>query len=289
MTESAGQQLTKLAGHSIQKAKIITIASGKGGVGKTNISANLAICLAAAGKRVAILDADFGLANLDIVLGVNSKYNLSHFVKGSRTLEEICQPICCRQVSLSGGVDIVCGLAGIDELASMSDFVRERLVRAMEAMSDNYDVILVDTSAGIGKSVQAFCMAADHNVLVTTPDPAAITDVYILLKTLKIKRYEGGFSLLVNMAESSTEGKKVYRQISLAAAQFLDVNLHHAGVLLRDEHLSLAVKKRQPVVLEYPKCSVTEALMTVAARLSKVPVNNSAGQSFFRKVVNWFF
>ncbi|MGA2914500.1 MAG: MinD/ParA family protein [Sedimentisphaerales bacterium] len=282
MAASAVEQLTKLAGHSIQKAKIITIASGKGGVGKTNISANLAICLAAAGRRVAVLDADFGLANLDIVLGVNSKYNLSHFVKGSRTLEEICQPVC-------SGVDIMCGLVGIDELAGMSDFVRERLVRAMEALSDNYDVILIDTSAGIGKSVQAFCMAADHIVLVTTPDPAAITDVYVLLKTLKIKQYDGRLSLLVNMAENVTEGKKVYRQISLAAAQFLDVKLHHAGVLVRDEHMNLAVKKRQPVVLEYPKCNATEALMTVAARLSKVPVNNTAGQSFFRKVVNWFF
>lgn len=282
MTASAVRQLTELAGQSNQKAKIISIASGKGGVGKTNISANLAICLAASQKRVAILDADFGLANLDIVLGIHSKYNLSHFVKGSRTLEEICQPV-------HSGVDLICGIAGLDELAAMSDFVRERLVRAMEALSDNYDVILVDTSAGIGKSVQAFCMASDHIVLVTTPEPAAITDVYILLKTLKIKNYQGRLSLLVNMAQSCAEGKKVYRQISLAAAQFLDVKLHHAGVLVRDEHMALAVKKRQPVVLEYPKCSVTEALMTVAARLSKVPVNNTAGQSFFRKVVNWLF
>ncbi len=282
MSVSTVEELTRLAGQSNQKAKIVTIASGKGGVGKTNISANLAICLAAAGRRVAVLDADFGLANLDIVLGVNSKYNLSHFVKGSKTLEEVCQPVC-------GGMDILCGLAGIEELVSMSDFVRERIIRAMEILSDNYDVIIVDTSAGIGKSVQAFCMAADHIVLVTTPDPAAITDAYILLKALKIKQYDGRFSLLVNMAESVAEGKKVYRQISLAAAQFLDVRLHHAGVIARDEHVSLAVKKRQPVVLEYPKCHAAEAIMTVAARLSKVPVSNAAGQSFFRKVVNWFF
>jgi flagellar biosynthesis protein FlhG len=282
MTAVAVEELARLAVGSNQKAKILAIASGKGGVGKTSISANLAICLAAAGKRVAVFDADFGLANLDIILGVNSKYNLSHFVKGCRSLEEICQPVC-------SGVDIVCGLAGIEELMNISDFVRERIVTAMEALSDNYDVIIVDTAAGIGRTVQAFCMAADHTVLVTTPDPAAITDVYTLLKALTIKRYDGRFSLLVNMAENIAEGKKIYRQISLAAAQFLDVRLHHAGVLVRDEHVSLAVKKRQPVVLEYPRCSTTAALITVAARLSKVPVSNTAGQGFFRKVVNWFF
>jgi flagellar biosynthesis protein FlhG len=183
----------------------------------------------------------------------------------------------------------VCGLAGIEELIDMSDFARERIIRALEVLSDNYDVVIVDTSAGIGKSVQAFCMASEHTVLVTTPEPAAITDVYILLKVLTMKRYDGRFSLLVNMAESVTEGKKVYRQISLAAAQFLDVRLHHAGVLVRDEHVSLAARKRQLVVLEYPRSTAAQALMTVAARLSKVPVNNAAGQSFFKKVVNWVF
>jgi len=280
MTGVPVEELVRLAAQSSQKAKILTIASGKGGVGKTSISANLAVCLAAAGSRVAVFDADFGLANLDIIFGVSSKYNLSHFVKGCRSLEEICQP--------AGGVDIICGLSGIEGLTEMSDFARERIIRALEVLSDNYDVVIVDVSAGIGKSVQAFCMASDHTVLVTTPEPAAITDVYILLKTLAAKRYDGRFSLLVNMAESIIEGKKVYRQIALAATQFLDVRLHHAGVLVRDEHVGLAARKRQPVVLEYPRCTATQALMTIAARLSKVPLSNAAGQSFFKKVVNWF-
>lgn len=282
MTIAPVEELARLAAENSQKAKVLAIASGKGGVGKTNISANLAVCLAAAGKKVVVFDADFGLANLDIVFGVNSKYNLSHFVRGCRSLEEICQPA-------GAGVDIVCGLSGIESLADMSDFARERIIRALEVLSDNYDVVIVDTSAGIGKSVQAFCMASDHTVLVTTPEPAAITDVYILLKALTTKRYDGRLSLLVNMACSVTEGKKVYRQIAMAATQFLDVRLHHAGVLVRDEHVSLAVRKRQMVVLEYPRCAATQALMAVAARLSKVPVNGAAGQSFFKKAVNWFF
>ena len=282
MTTAGVKELAKIAIQSSRKATVLAIASGKGGVGKTNISANLAICLAAAGRRVAVFDADFGLANLDIILGVSSKYNLSHFVKGCRSLEEICQPVC-------SGVDIVCGLAGIEGLVDMSDFVRERVIRALEMLADNYDIVIVDTAAGIGRTVMAFCMASAHTVLVATPEPAAITDVYTLLKTLAIKQYDGRLSLLVNMAGNVTEGKKVYRQIALAATQFLNVRLNYAGVLVRDEHVNLAVKKRQPVVLEYPKCAASQSIMTVAARLSKVPVNNIAEQSFFKKVVNWFF
>src|SRR4030042_1478708 len=184
MTTAGVKELAKIAVQSSQKATVLAIASGKGGVGKTNISANLAICLAAAGKRVAVFDADFGLANIDIILGVSSKYNLSHFVKGCRSLEEICQPVC-------SGVDIVCGLAGIEGLVDMSDFVRERVIRALEILADNYDVVIVDTAAGIGRAVMAFCMASAHTVLIATPEPAAITDVYTLLKTPVVKQYDG--------------------------------------------------------------------------------------------------
>ncbi|MDD5135152.1 MAG: AAA family ATPase [Phycisphaerae bacterium] len=211
MSRASIEELAKLAAQGSHRAKVIAVASSKGGVGKTNISANLAICLAAAGKRVALLDADFGLANLDIVLGVTSKYNLSHFIKGGRSLEEICQPACDR-------VDVICGLCGLEGLANMSDFARERVVKSLELLSDNYDVVVVDTSAGIGKNVLAFCMAADHTVLVSTTEPTSITDVYTLLKVLTKKNYDGRLRLLVNMAQNINEGKKVYRQISMAAA-----------------------------------------------------------------------
>ncbi|OHB61099.1 MAG: hypothetical protein A2167_08925 [Planctomycetes bacterium RBG_13_46_10] len=282
MPATSVEELAVLAAAGSQKTKVIAIASGKGGVGKTNIAANLAICLAALGKRVVLLDADFGLANLDIILGINSKYNLSHFIKGCRNLDEICQPT-------AAGVDVICGFCGIESLAGISDFAKERILKSLETLIDNYDVIIVDTSAGIGRMVLSFCMASDHTILVTTPEPTAITDAYTVLKALTIKRYEGRVSLLVNMASSVTEGRNVYRQISSAATQFMGVELHHTGVLVRDERVSLAVKKRLPIVLEYPKCSTTRALMTIAARLSRVPVNSQAEQSFFKKVVNWFF
>ncbi len=282
MSQGSVQELAALAADSGKKAMILTIASGKGGVGKTNIAANLAICLAAAGKRVAILDADFGLANLDIILGISSKYNLSHFIKGVKNLEEISQPVC-------QGVDIYCGLSGVEHLAQMTDFARERIITALDSLADNYDIVVVDTAAGIGKTVLAFCMASDHTILVGTPDPAAITDAYTLLKALVINKYNGRTSLLVNMVHDDAQGRKVYRQIASAAAQFLNVKLNMAGVMLRDEHLISSVQKREPVVLAYPKSSTAKSLMAVAARLGRVPLSSSTDEGFFRKVVNWFF
>ncbi len=281
MSQGSVLELAKLNAQSGQKAMILTVASGKGGVGKTNITANLAICFAAAGKKVAVLDADFGLANLDIVFGVSSKYNLSHFIKGAKSLEEIAQPVC-------DGVDVFCGLAGVEQLAQMTDFARERIVAALEGLADNYDVVLIDTAAGIGKAVLAFCMAGDHTILVGTPDPAAITDVYMLMKAMTLQKYKGRMNLLVNMAQNDVQGKKVYRQIATAAAQFLDCRLNMAGVILRDANVISSVQKREPFVLACPKTAATKSLMAIAAKISRVPMT-SHEHGFFKKVVNWFF
>ncbi|MCD4830881.1 MAG: MinD/ParA family protein [Anaerohalosphaeraceae bacterium] len=279
-TEANIEKLAKMAADKKSSATVITIASGKGGVGKTNISANLAICLSAMGKKVVVFDADIGLANLDVIMGVNAKYNLSHFLKGRRSLDEVC-------TSTASGVDVICGIAGVDGIAEMDEFKRQRLMGELDILAGNYDVIIVDTAAGIGKTVMAFCQAADHTLLVTTPEPTAITDVYILIKAMTARGYQGRTSLLVNMADSADEGRKVYRQIAAAAEQFLNVHLNNAGILTRDSHVGAAVRKREPLVLAYPKCSATQSLLTVAARLSKTPVARDEG--FFRKVVNWFF
>ncbi|MEN6386820.1 MAG: AAA family ATPase, partial [Phycisphaerales bacterium] len=187
MAQGSVQELAKLNAETRHKAMILTVASGKGGVGKTNITANLAICLAATGKKVAVLDADFGLANLDIIFGISSKYNLSHFIKGSKSLDEIAQNAC-------EGVDIFCGLAGVEQLSHLTDFARERIVAALDGLAENYDIVLIDTAAGISKSVMAFCLAGDHTILVGTPDPAAITDVYMLMKAMTIHKYKGRMS-----------------------------------------------------------------------------------------------
>jgi len=264
-----------------ESASVLTITSGKGGVGKTNIAANLAICLSAAGKKVLLIDADLGLGNLDVVLGINSRINLLHVMTGSRTLREVIQ-------TAPGGVDVICGGSGFQELAELNCFQRKRLLDELTPLQTEYDIILIDTAAGISKSVIGFCQASDHVLVVTTPEPTAMTDAYAVLKVLSNKQYQGRMSLVVNMTRNAAEGKRVYRQISTVAQRFLSVTVYEAGVLCHTDKLINAVRKRKPAVLCYPKCRFTASMAAMASRLAKGQVADKK-EGFFQKVVNLFF
>jgi flagellar biosynthesis protein FlhG len=276
-----GQHLQQMMEVGRKRASVIAVASGKGGVGKTNISANLAVCLAFAGKKTVLLDADFSLGNLDVVMGVESRYNISHLISGERTISEITS-------IAPGGVEMVCGASGFENLADLTDFHRQRLIGEMERLGDEADVILIDVAAGIGKCVTGFCMAADHVLVVTTPEPTAMTDAYAMIKVLVMRQFAGRISLVVNMAGSASEGKRVYRQMARVAKQFLGAQVYEAGVLLKDERLCSAVRRQTPVVLAYPKAQVTASLAAMASRLTKERVFQEEESGFFRKVVSWF-
>jgi flagellar biosynthesis protein FlhG len=263
-------------------AMIIAITSGKGGVGKTNIAANLSLCMASENLRVLLMDADLGLGNLDVLMNLNSRYNLSHVVAGRRTLEEITQIGPC-------GVEIVCGGSGIESLANLGPFQRQRLIEELDRMQERTDFIIIDTGAGIHSSVIGFCLAADHTLVVTTPEPTAMTDAYAMIKVLASKDYPGRISLLVNKAQHLAEGKKVYRQIADVAGRFLNVPVYEAGVLCRDEALPQAVRKREPVVLAFPKAGISKAFTAISRRLTKGSIQRVGDEGFFKKVVNWFF
>ena len=263
-------------------AVILAITSGKGGVGKTNIATNLALCMAAENQRVILLDADLGLGNLDVLMNLNSRYNLSHVVAGKRTLEEITQ-------IGPGGIEVICGGSGIESLANLSTFQRQRLIEELDGLQERSDIIIIDTGAGIHSTVLGFCLAADHTLVVTTPEPTAMTDAYAMIKVLAAKNYTGRISLLVNMAQSLAEGKKIYRQIADVAGRFLNAPVYEAGVLCRDEALLQAVRKREPVVSAFPKANVSKALEAIGSRLTKGSIRRTGSEGFFKKVVNWFF
>jgi flagellar biosynthesis protein FlhG len=263
-------------------AVILAITSGKGGVGKTNIAANLSVCMAAENQQVILMDADLGLGNLDVLMSIPSRFNLSHVVSGQRTLEEITQ-------IGPNGVEVLCGGSGIEALANLGQFQRQRLLEEMQILQDRSDVILIDTGAGIHSTVISFCLAADHTLVVTTPEPTAITDAYAMIKVLAAKKYTGRISLLVNMAQSLTEGKKVYRQIADVASRFLNVGVYEAGVLCRDENLVQAVRRRELVVQAFPKTNISRAFRAISNRLTKSVKIRPRGEGFFRKVANWFF
>lgn len=265
-----------------RRAKVLAITSGKGGVGKTNIAANLAICLAASRKKVLLIDADLSLGNLDVIMDISSKYNISHMINGRKSIEEIIH-------IGPEGLEIICGVSGLEELADIGEFQRQRLLNELSRLSDNTDAIVIDSAAGISRQVIAFCLAADNVLVVTTPEAPAMTDAYAMIKVLVGNKFAGRISLVVNMAQTLTEGKKTYQQIANVVKRFLNTYVYDAGVLLRDESVVSAVRLRKPVVLAYPKAQITSSLVALAARLSNSPAAEVSDAGFFRKVVDWFF
>ncbi len=274
--------LQEIAAGSRRQAKVLAVTSGKGGVGKTNIAANLALCLAGSGKKVLLFDADLSLGNLDIVMNLNSKYNISHLISGRKSIDEIIH-------TGAEGLEIICGSCGLEELANISEFQRQRVLNELSKLQNNSDVIVIDNAAGICKSVVGFCLAADHVLVVTTPEATAMADAYSMIKVLVGHSFSGRTSLIVNMAETIKEGKKTYRQISSVVKQFLNTHIYDAGVLLKDETVSLAVRQRKPVVLAYPKSQISLSLAALAAKMSDGSAARYNDAGFFRKVANWFF
>ncbi|AQT68412.1 Flagellum site-determining protein YlxH [Anaerohalosphaera lusitana] len=280
MTDENTKKLEEVMSEQSVRGKVLAVTSGKGGVGKTNIVANLSICLAVSGKKVVAMDADLGLGNLDVVMDISCKSNLGHVISGQKSLEEIIQVG-------PGGVDVICGGSGIEELANLNKFQRQRLLEELDGIQKNSDLIIIDNGAGISSSVVSFCLAADHTLVVTTPEPSAMTDAYAMIKVLAAHDYDGRISLVVNMARSVSEGKRVYRQISDVAMRFLDIPVYEAGVLCRTDKLVSAVRKRKPVVLAYPRSGITSSIGAMAARLSRgAAVKTKEG--FFKRVANLF-
>ncbi len=275
-------QLQQMMNSYRNKAAVVAIASGKGGVGKTNIAANLGVCLAASGRKVVLFDADMSLANLDLIMHINSRYNISHLLEGRKTMEEIIEVG-------PAGVEVVCGASGLEKLADISEFQRRRLIGELSKLQSQNDAVIVDTAAGISRSNVAFCLAADHVLVVTTPEATAITDAYAMIKVLAGNLYGGRISLVVNMAETALSGRQIYQQIAQVARRFLDTHVDYAGVLPWDERLRRAVRMRKPVVLAYPRSKVTASIVALATKLSKGLAVRPDNRSFFKKVAHWFF
>lgn len=282
MNSKDAKYLENVMSDQSPKTRVIAITSGKGGVGKTNIAANLAICLAAANKKVLLLDADLGLGNVDIIMDINSRYNLMQVISGQKELREIIN-------IAPAGVEVICGGSGIEELANINQFQMQRLLDELDELENNNDMIIIDTGAGINSTVINFCTAADSVLVVTTPEPSAMTDAYAMIKVLAARNFAGRINLVVNMAKSIAEGKRIYRQIADVAMRFLNLPVYEAGVICKTDQVTNSVRTRKPVVLNYPKAKVTSAIAAMAARLSRNSPQMRTKDSFFKRVVNRFF
>lgn len=238
-------------------SRVITITSGKGGVGKTNLAINLAIFLGRLGKKVVVLDADFGLANIEIMLGIRPKYNLSDLMFRGKSLSEI----------ITEGPENVGFISGGSGIREMTNLTREQLINLSAKLSEldrQADVVIIDTGAGISETVMEFVMSSAEVLLVATPEPTSITDAYALLKTLdhqpEFTREHCNIRLIANKVENEKSGRELFEKLSVVADKFLNISLEYLGAVPTDNNINKAVMKQQPLSIAFPNSQAAIAI-----------------------------
>jgi flagellar biosynthesis protein FlhG len=245
--------------------KVIAIASGKGGVGKTNISVNLGVALAAQGKEVLLLDADLGLANVDVMLGLHPQYSLQHVLDGSKTLNEVI-------IEGPAGLKIIPASSGVQKMAELSPIEHAGMIQAFSELQQHIDILMIDSAAGIADSVVTFTKAAQEVIVVVCDEPASITDAYALIKLLSRDHNVEHFHIIANMTRSVQEGRELFNKISMVCDRFLDVSLDFMGIVPFDEDLRTSVKKQRAVVEYIPRSKAATAFMHLAKKVEFWPV-----------------
>jgi flagellar biosynthesis protein FlhG len=246
-----------------KKARIITVTSGKGGVGKTNFSVNLALALMDKGLKVVVLDADFGLANIEIVLGIAPKYTLLDVLQNKKNLLEVIS-------KGPNNIKFISGGSGITKLARISKEEMERFTKNIKLLDSLYDVVVVDTGAGVSENVLNFVLAADDVILVTTPEPTSITDAYALIKMAAGSDYEKKLQILVNRVQSDHEGYLVYEKLKRVTEKFVGLKIDLLGMLPKDYSVEKAVLEQQPFLIRFPKSQISKGMFEIARKVSLV-------------------
>ena len=266
----------QLAG-ALRPVRVMAVTGGKGGVGKTNISVNLAVAFAGMGKRTLLMDADLGLANIDVVLGLSPRFTLADLVAGRCVLQEVL-------VAGPDGLLIVPASSGFRHMAELLPAQHVGLVNVFSELQDELDVMVVDTAAGITDSVLTFCQAAQDAVVVVCDEPASITDAYALIKVLSRERGVDRVHVVANMVRDANEGRKLYEKLARVCERFLgDVALHYLGAVPQDEWLRRAVQRQQAVVTAYPGSPSARAISEIARLAARwnPPTGNRGNVEFF--------
>lgn len=257
---------TKEALNKQGSMKIITIASGKGGVGKSNFSVNLSLCLKEQHKNPIILDADFGLANVEIILGERPKYNLAHLIREECELKELI-------TKSKYDISFISGGSGINEMMFLSAPKLEAIGKSLVQLEDMTDILIIDTGAGINDSVVKFCMLAHEVYVIVTPEPTSITDGYALIKTLKSDfTMQSKIKVVINKAVSKEEAHEVFKKVYYVAKSFLKTEIYYAGYIPYDEKVLSAVKSQVPVCIYDKKAKASAAYFQVSKNMLE---NNS--------------
>lgn len=257
--------------------RIIAVSSGKGGVGKTNFAINLALAYGQLGRKVIVLDADLGLANVNVILGVIPQYNLYHLIRKQKKLRDII-------IKTDYGIDIIAGASGFAKIANLSDEERKNFISELDDLS-NSDIIIIDTSAGVSDNVLSFIAASDDVIIVTTPEPTAITDAYGIIKIIatEIDDVDLDLKLIVNRVNSVVEGKKVAERVINIAGQFLNLKVDYLGFVYEDNLVHTAVLKQKPFMVLDPKGKASICIRHIVSRLENIDFKEGSGLGRFFK------
>jgi len=263
--------------------RVFSITSGKGGVGKTAVVANTAVLLAKLGKRVLVLDADLGLANIDVVFGLAPSHNLNHFFAGDSDLQSIL-------VEGPLGIKILPAGSGVQRFTRLDSQQKLRLLDALDSMHNDFDFVLIDTEAGISENVTYFNTAAQDILVVTTPEPTAITDAYALMKLLSNQYHEKHFNLIVNFIKNEEEALDVYRKLTMVANRYLDISIDYMGSIPKDKQMVDAIRKQQVLVQLFPESKTSLAFEALAHNLLQEPQSLEAKgsiQFFWKRLLDF--
>lgn len=268
----------------ILNARVITVSSGKGGVGKSSFSVNLAIYLAKLNKRVVVIDADFGLANIEVLLGVRPKYNFYHILKGEKNISEIL-------VDTEYGIKLISGGSGLKELSNVNNTEVRYFIEQFDYLDKIADIIIIDTGAGISSNVTNFIRASDENIIVTTPEPTSFTDAYTLIKIIKEQNETiEKINVVINKADDNYEADRIFKKLSHVCQKFLNLKIENIGYLPTDVSLIKAVKQQKPVLEIFPNSEFTEGIKCIGNRIinEESIKPNDGVKSFIQRLMGIF-
>jgi len=262
--------------------RVIAVTSGKGGVGKTNVSVNLSAALSSMGDRVLLMDADLGLANVDILLGLSHEFDLQHVINGEKTLDEVIVPG-------PAGFSVVPASSGVEHMAELNTIQQASLISAFSELSLPIDTLIVDTAAGIAGSVVSFAKACQEVIVVVCDEPTSLTDAYALIKVMSTRHGVTKFQMLANMVKDEAHGLMLYDKLLTTCDRFLNVGLGYLGAVPFDEQLRSAVKSQRPVVEAYPRSRSAKAMGRIAEKVKSWPQPDHASgqlQFFIERLLN---
>lgn len=266
----------------LKTARVMSVTSGKGGVGKTVCVANLALVLARQGYRVLVIDADLGLANIDLYFGLNPKFNLNHFFAGEKELKEIL-------VQAPEGIMILPAGSGVQKYTHLDSSQKINLMEGLDLLHDRFDLVLIDTEAGISENVTYFNVAAQDILVVTTPEPTAISDAYALMKLLSTRFHEKRFKLIVNSVACENEALDVYHKLTLVSSRFIDISIDFLGAIPLDKRFTDSVRRQKTLVELYPKTKSCQAFANLVENLdlkSEQQAPKGSQQFFWKRLLS---